>query len=392
MKKLSQLNEAKNQIEAQEDALNHIEVKDLKEYEKLAYKFLSPESRLVIDYMIDHNDDYVQTLGKGKDANAIETFYNGPVPKDAELKELYKAIGVLAKNNRLLEIPTFQTKEQFEGIMKKDISPDEILLDLNSESGRNSIVKKYDKMVWKIARQFQGKSRLDLDELYSAGLEGLTWAMNGYGKKSKKAQKKEEETGEEIVDIKKYKSYTFSSFAAFMIRNSILEAIKNESHIVRIPVSQQNKERAEKGSNTKDNTISGDQTVGGSDDHSAEKSMFDKIGVDAGLTNDVSDLDREDEDKIWKEIYDKLSKKFDDKTLDIFYSVYGVNGHKEEKAVDVAKRLGMTKSNITYYCFKVFKAIQDDPKLKELFTDAYELMHESIRTYDNNNTTTVYSV
>ena len=43
--------------------------------------------------------------------------------------------------------------------------------------------------------------------------------------------------------MKKYKSYTFFSFAAQIIQNNILDSIKTDSHIVRIPISQQNKER-----------------------------------------------------------------------------------------------------------------------------------------------------
>ena len=75
--------------------------------------------------------------------------------------------------------------------------------------------------------------------------------MNGYGKKSNKATAKEAETGEEQVDMKKYKSYTFFSFAAQIIQNNILDSIKTDSHIVRIPISQQNKERKETGRNTR---------------------------------------------------------------------------------------------------------------------------------------------
>ena len=67
----------------------------------------------------------LNNVGDTKDA--LANFYNGPAPKDEKLKEVYKCIGKLNKTNRLLEIPMFQTDEQFEGIINKKVSPDEIL-------------------------------------------------------------------------------------------------------------------------------------------------------------------------------------------------------------------------------------------------------------------------
>ena len=71
------------------------------------------------------------------------------------------------------------------------------------------------------------KSNLTLDELYSAGMEGLTNAMNNYGKKTERNNVEEESI----------KAYTFLSYAAYMIRMMILADIQNHSHTVRIPVS-----------------------------------------------------------------------------------------------------------------------------------------------------------
>ena len=172
MKTLKQLSEAHNQgIDVQEDAVNYLEVGDLKKYLSVADKFISDDAKYVINWLIDNNATY---MSKFVGDNALQSFYNKGIPKDTSLKPLYAAIGRLNKKNRLLEIPVFLSKEQFDGIIDKTINIDDILLDLSTEKGRSAVVEKYNPLVWKIARSFNGKSGLTLDELYSAGLEGLS--------------------------------------------------------------------------------------------------------------------------------------------------------------------------------------------------------------------------
>lgn len=371
MKTLKQLNEAISKtLEIQDDTINFIEVGELKKYLENTAKFLSEDAKLIINWLIENNDTYVKQFGGD---NALASFYAKGTPKDAELKKLYAAIGRLNKANRLLEVPVFQNKEQFKGILNKTIAPDEILLDLETEKGRSEVAKKYNPLVWKIARTFNGKSGLSLDELYSAGLEGLTWAMNGYGKKSKKRQELEAELGEEITDMKAYKATTFLSFAGFMIKAAILESIKNESHTVRIPVSQQRKEKEETGRNTKSNSVSGDQAVG-KDSEGNGKSLFDYM--DDGEKGGKS-IDDEDLEKIWRQIYAILDKQFDKKTMEIFYAANGLRDYEEVKKKDLAAKYNTVPSNITAILTKVKLFILNDKRTHDLFMDVMELMAES---------------
>lgn len=380
MKKLSQLFEAK--IDIQDETINFIDKTDLQKYLEIADRFISDDAKTVIKYFIENND-YVKKFSNGVSKNALANFYNGPAPKDEKLKEVYKCIGKLNKTNRLLEIPMFQTDEQFEGIINKKVSPDEILLDLNSEKGRNEVVKKYDKLCWKIAREYVGKSTFELDDLYAYALEGLTNAMNWYGKKTKKNN----------ADEEKVKAFTFYSYASRIIRFTIIGAIREESHTVRIPVSQQNKEREERGANTVSNTISGDKGIG-SDSEGNEKSMFDKLSASMDVQGGDEQINKEDFLKTWKEIFDILKKKFSERDLNIFCDVWGVYGHKELKGREIADKYGLkSKSSATYISSKVFNEIEKDKKLKELFIDAYELMHESLSRQDSNDhSENVYSV
>lgn len=362
----------KSKLEVQDDSINFIDKSDLKKYLEVAGKFLSDECKDIVNWLIENNGDYVQKLGGGP--NALETFYNKGVPpknSDSDIKKLYYNVGKVIKNNRLLEIPVFQTEEQFNGIINKEISPDEIILDLSSEKGRNEIAKKYDKLVWKIARSFNGKSNLTLDELYSAGLEGLTRAMNKYGQKTEYTKSNDEAV----------KGYTFLSFAAFSIRHQILHDIKNVSHIVRIPVSAQQREKTETGHNTKSNTISGDKTIRNGEN--GEKTVFDFMSNIGGDSSDA-DINHEDRDKIWKEIFAELEKKFDKTTMDIWYSFNELNGHKKMKNKELGKKYNMIPSRITYYLYIVNSYILKNKKLRELFMDLRELVSEARTIKDNN--------
>ena len=178
MKKFTQfIAEAKQKLEIQDESINKISPEKLEKYLEIAKKFLSEEAKNIVNYLIDH-PKYVEELAGPNAENALATFYNNGIPKTPALKELYSWVGKVVKANRLLEIPVFQTEEQFEAILDKKVSPDEIILDLSTERGRNEIAKKYDALVWKVARDFIGVSNFDLEELHAIGLEGLVDAMN----------------------------------------------------------------------------------------------------------------------------------------------------------------------------------------------------------------------
>ena len=365
MKKFSQVFEAnKPKLDIQDDTINYIDSANLKKYLEICDKFISNECKSIIKYLIDHNDTYISELSSDSDENALAGFYNNwkPSNKSNELKELYKNIGILNKKNRLMEIPVFQSKEQFEAIINKTESPDSVILDLTSEAGRNQIAKKYEPLIHKIAKQFMGKSELSYEDLISAGNVGLIHAMNKYGKKSNK----------NVADLETIVGKTFTQYAAFMIRISILEDIKNLSQIVRVPISQQNAERRETGRNTKSNTVSGDKEISSSGDE-GNKSLFDYIG---GTDNATRGIDNEDVEKLWKKFFKTLEEKFDKTTLDIWYSSFGVNGHEKMKKKDIAAKYGLVPSNISYYLYRVNTFIKTDKKMMEMMNDILELMTE----------------
>ncbi|MBQ3415327.1 MAG: hypothetical protein IJH39_08305 [Clostridia bacterium] len=377
MKKFSQLvKESKQQLSIQDDSVNYLSVGEIEKYLELGNKFLSDETKKICKWLIDNNDTYIKKLSTGDSDNALVDFYNAGVPKDSDLKDLYKNIGLVIKSGRILEIPTFQTRNQFDQIINKKASVDEVVLDLESEAGRNEVAKRYTPLVHKIVNSWVGKTAFDKDDLFSYGMRGLTWAMNLYGKKRDRLKEKEKETGEEI-DVSKYRSYTFLQFAAQMIRYSILDAARNESHLVRIPISRQKKEKDENGYIAKSNSVSGDKRMG-SKDGGDGKSLFDLVG---GMENPGKSIDKKEIEDLWAEIMSELGKKFNEQTMDIFMNHFGfglAQGEKKKSGKEMAAKYGYSSpSSITAEVTKVLNFIRKDKDMYQRFCDIFELMQEA---------------
>ena len=366
MKKITD-SKVKLNFEVPENTLNYIGEEDLKKYLTVADKFLSEETKELINWLIVNNKTYIADLSTDDEENALAGFYKNGVPQNASLKELWKLVNTIIKSGRYLEIPVFLTKEQFDSIINKRKAPDEIILDLTSERGRTAVTKKYEALVHKIARQWVGKINLSYEDLLGCCYEGLTYAMNTYGKKNKKSKASDEEVA----------GYSFGQYAAYCMLNQIKGNGVSDSHLVRIPTSQQKKEREEKGHNTKNLSVSGDKAVDNSGE--GKKTLFDFIGT----SNDVESLtDDADRKKLWDEVYNILLKEFDQKTIDMWCSFWGVFGHKKLKNKEIAKKYDVVNSNVTYYCQKVNFFIKKNKKILRIFSELYDLMKESLNEKD----------
>lgn len=373
MRKFSQINEAKtNRLEIQNDTVNYISTDDLDKYLNIAGKFIMPETKEIVNWLKVNNDSYLHTLDPdANEDNALAAFYNAGVPKDEKLKRLYALVGKVVKAERIIEIPVFQTKEQFESIINKKVSPDEVLLDLTTEKGRSDVYKKYQPLIHKIVNQFYGKSSLPREELYAVACEGLVEAMNAFGHPKVRDPK----TGKwvEVEKDEKHASYSFTQFAAQRIRTTILAAVEN-SHLVRIAKSAQKKEREEKGHNTKSNTVSGNKTVG-HDSEGNGKTLFDYI---EDSENGGKSIDAEDLMKLWKKAYARLESKFPKEDMEFFYRVKRLNGYEDEKKnqKELAAEYGLKPSTANIRLQNIVKAALKDKVLKDIFTEILELTHE----------------
>lgn len=370
MKKFTEKRE-KAKLDIQPNSINYISSNDLETYLSVAGKFIMPETKDLINWLIVNNETYLHDLDPKMDAeNALAAFYDAGVPKDEKYKELYKLVGKIAKADRLLEIPVFQTKEQFNAIISKKVSPDEILLDLKTEKGRAAVYKKYLPLIYKIVNQFVGKSTLPQEELFSVATLGFVNAMNSFGH-----SKKRDENGKwvEVDKEEQHTNYTFAQYVGNQMRNQILGAME-DSHLVRIPKSQQKKEREEKGFNTRNTSVSGDQTIG-HDNEGNGKTLFDYIdNVEDGGKN----IDAEDLQKLWQAAYAKLEQKFGKEDMEIFYRCFKVNGYEEEqkKQKDIAAEYGLKPTTLNVRLHKVIEYIKKDKTLLDMFTNILELSHE----------------
>ena len=359
-----------NKINVGNNTINYISSADLKKYLELANKVLSPNTKYVIQYLIDHNNTYISELESNED-NVLAGFYNNG-RANASDKDLWDNIYAVVKSGRYREIPVFFTEEEFNHILKKERPAEYFILSLDTEAGRNNTAKQYQPLVMKIAHQFNGKSNMGFEDLVQEGNKGLHYAMQQYGL-PKRAKKDENGNDQDVTKL------TFGQYAAWIIRNFILDGIKELSHLVKIPVSQQRKEKAETGKNTRSYSISGDKTLKHGDD--GNKSLFDFIGqVDDASAN----LDQEDIQKSWNKAFELIEKNFDKKTMDIFYAARGLNGHKKVSNKDLAKKYKCAPSQITYFCNKVVNFILTNKQVKNLLTNVYELMKECQNDIERN--------
>ena len=90
-------------------------------------------------------------------------------------------------------------------------------------------------------------------------------------------------------------------------------------------------------------------------------------------------------DKLWKKAMKVLEEEFNDMTMDIFYSFYGINGHKKLQNKELSEKYNCGPSKITYYCGRVVEFIKKNKKVRDIFSEINDLMHECLKEYDDNN-------
>lgn len=362
----------KQQLDLQDNTIDYISPENIDKYLDIAGKCISAEAKEVCKWLKVNNANYLNDLNPdGLDQNALAVFYNAGVPSEEHMKELYKCIGKVVKAGRTLEIPVFQTQEQFMAIINKEVAPDEILLDLETEKGRDAVFKKYQPLIYKIVNQFMGKSELPYDELYSVACLGLVNAMNSFGH-----PKRRDENGKwvEIPKEEQHTNYTFGQYAAYGIRNQIIDAIEN-SHMVRIPKSQQKKERDELGYNRRQNHISGDKTVG-HDSDGKNKTLFDYI--EDSTDNDTIHLNNEDIDKYLADAYKRIEAEVGKEEFEMFCRAFRINGYGNEtkSQKEIAAEYGLKPTTFNVRLHKIISLCMKDKQLRDIFNNIRDLMSE----------------
>ncbi len=270
---------------------------------------------------------------------------------DAQVSELHELLKKAGKSIRML--PQYQTDKERAEILAGQASLSDMTIDLETPAGRNAVIKMYMPIVYKIADQYVGKSRLDRPSLIDAGTEGLVNAMNTWDRE---------------------KGSSFRTFASYTIQHAILDEINAVGHTL----SGTNWYAEETFGAAMLDAVSLDGFLGDNDDD------FDQDHLKAlGAADGAHDY--EGEEKRWKEVYKMIEDKFSARDVDIFYRYFGLGPYygQRQKVKDIAKKFGMSDGNIQNSIIsKILKFLRTNPKaasitgaIKDAYTESVALEH-----------------
>lgn len=267
-----------------------------------------------------------------------------------DLRDLQRLLKKLDRDIMLL--PQFLTAQQRQALELNKLDVTDITLDLESERGRQAVAKQFTPLVIKMANQFVGKCGLDKSELISSGMLGLTLAMNQY------------KNPEEIRKAGGESNMTFASYAAYCIRNQILQDITELDGVVKQSYYAKKKEGV-----AQINSI----------DHS-ENDDEETISIDRmiELSEEPDYEPTRNEEKEWQKVFKKLESKFSSRDCDIFYRVFGLNGRKMEKTTEVARSLNTYISNIVRITQNMLAFLKKDSETREFLEGILSIYTESL--------------
>ena len=371
MKKLTSIFESRNSLTILQSELNEYN----KKMSKKLPKPLMVAMQLIEELGITDKDVLDNILSASKpDLELLSKTNKYSLPKLLDLSKLLKA-----QKDKLKLLPFYQTQFERDMLLKGKLSTDDVLMDLETDLGRNIVAKQYMPLVHKIVNSFDKRTPLSKSELLSAALEGLTIAMNRYKKPDRDIKPLESELDIDNEDLEevskeevKKKEQTFVQYAAYIIRFYILNEISHSSRTVRM--SKNDVKAAMAAGESTYNFVSIDKSVSkrtGSEDNDGGAGILDilpELNTDPDWNPDF------DEDKSWKKIFDKLSKVFPARDMNVFYKYWGMNGFERKKGKDIAKELNVSAPTITHIIAKIIKYMStiNDPDIKDMLDDLYD--------------------
>ena len=201
---------------------------------------------------------------------------------------------------------------------------------MHTEFERNELAKKYLPLVKKISNQFLNSSPLEYDEIEGFAWEGFVLAMNKY-----------DPTKSDM---------SFTSYAAFGIKNAIMNGINSSGQTIAVSLYNR-KKMAEKGEDAPTSV-------------SLEKNFENEDHLlSLGFEDDVVF------DNPWQIMLDKVKANFDEEHVDIFCSIFGLDGHDVEKGKDIAERLNISGCLVTKRTKKIIDFIKNDKELSSILRD-----------------------
>lgn len=283
------------------------------------------------------------------------------------VQDMKKILKALRENIKML--PMYMSKDDRTAVENGTRDPQDVVLDLESEKGRNACAKQYASLCVAIASKYRGRSGLDWNGLLSAAQMGLTKAMNDY---HKPADYIDADTDVNPIDRevgKKKKAMSFANYAYWRIRNQILNDINEYSRTVKISQYQFDKNTAS--GNTKGNFNSVRPDLARIDDEG--QTGWDRMS-DLG-TNDSSDRRYAEE---WNVIYNVIDNSFSTRDASVFYMSLGLRGYKQQSNQEIAKILNLSGARITYILRGIFDKLKSNRQTAEAIDNIRELYNESL--------------
>ena len=219
---------------------------------------------------------------------------------------------------------------------------------MTNAADRNAMVKKYMPLVYKIAGQLHKGMGYDMDECVSAGLEGVIYAMDTY---------------------KDDKKQTFTQYAAYMIRFSIMNDFNRNGRTIRVSWDQQKKAAA------KGEDINLCQSIDHSvrDDEDGTTVWERKLEGDG--ENEILLSMAPKEEELWEDIWKDIREMFNERDRKIFFMTFGVGGEKEITGKDMAKEMGISPAAITQSRNKIIRKIRKNKDLMEKLVEVMCVMN-----------------
>ena len=212
---------------------------------------------------------------------------------------------------------------------------------------REKLAKQYVSLVKKIVNQYHRRCSLEYDEIEGFAWEGFTESLNEYDPARSKM--------------------TFKSYAAFRIRNCILNGINTYSRTIKVSRYAALK-AAEEGSDMPV-AISLSKLIYTSDDNRSKIADHGLMGVDNDVMASLGLEDATSPDNPWNILHASLTDQFGQEWTKSFCETYGVCGYDARMGKDIAVELGLTPAAITRRNGKMLDFIRHNKELVDQLSE-----------------------
>lgn len=205
-----------------------------------------------------------------------------------------------------------------------------------TDEEKNSLVTQYQPLINKLVNQFFSKVQCSWEDLQSYAYEGFALAICKYDEQKS--------------------SMSFTQYAAFSIRNNILNCLNDELRTVKLnPYAQK---AVLKNGGSLFNTISIDHSSDDEDENNCRKIVLSAV-VDETFSNG----------DVFEYLYSRLEDEFPYRDCEMFYRTFGLKDFDVEKGMDIAKRYDISAGLVSQKIKKIILWIRKDPELCEQLSE-----------------------